>query len=100
MHFRSLTAILQVENLLSTQNAKVPVAVAPAASPPEDSVALGLPLPCKKAAARTLAGQNPGTKAFGRTRSAVTPEDFVSQRVASVLQACCLRVARVLVRYC
>jgi hypothetical protein len=33
MHFRSLTAISQVENLLSIQNSKVPVAVAPAAAP-------------------------------------------------------------------
>ena len=67
MHFRSLTAILQVENLLSTQNAKVPVAVAPAASPPEDSAALGLPLPCKRAAARALPRQHPGEKRLAKS---------------------------------
>ena len=86
MHFRSLTTISQVENLLSTQNAKVPVAVTPAALPSEDSSAFGFPVPSKKAAAQTLAGQHPGTEAFGRTVAEVTLKDFRSQRVASVLQ--------------
>lgn len=89
MHFRSLTTISQVENLLSTQNAKVPVAVTPAALPPEDSSAFGFPVPSKKAAALSLAGQHPGTEAFGRTLAEVTPEAFTSRRMASALLACC-----------
>jgi NAD-dependent DNA ligase len=43
------------------------------ASPPEGSFGLGLPLPCKKATARSLPGQHPGTKAIGRIRFAITP---------------------------